>query len=179
MRERLLEILKEKSFKKDVKRILASGRESTYYIDGKITTMDPEGAYLIANIVLEILKAFDVDAIGGYTLGADPIVGAVVGLSYQLRKPIYGFIVRKEPKTHGEMKLIEGPFKRGWKVALIDDVVTTGSSILKAAKAVEEEGAEVALTMAIVDRLEGGRKNLESKGYKFISIFTRKDFGIL
>jgi orotate phosphoribosyltransferase len=177
-KEKLRNILIEKCLRTGVRRILSSGRESNYYIDAKYATMDPEGSYIIAKLILEKLEEYDVDAIGGYTLGADPIVGSVVALSSQTKKPLLGFIVRKEPKTHGEMKLIEGPFRKGLKCLIVDDVITTGSSILKAAKAVEDEGGIVVLTMGIVDRLEGGRENIEKAGYIFQSIFTRKDLGI-
>lgn len=177
-KEKLRSILIEKCVRTGVKRILSSGRESNYYIDAKYATMDPEGAYLIAKLMIEQTRNFEIDAIGGYTLGADPIVGSVVALSSQTDRPLLGFIVRKEPKTHGEMKLIEGPFRKGLKCLIVDDVITTGSSILKAAKAVEEEGGIVVLTMGIVDRLEGGRENIENAGYKFQSLFTRRDLGI-
>lgn len=177
-KEKIRKILIEKCVRKGVKRILSSGRESNYYIDAKYATMDPEGAYLIAKLMLEQISNFDIDAIGGYTLGADPIVGSVVASSYGTERPLLGFIVRKEPKTHGEMKLIEGPFRRGLKCLIVDDVITTGSSILKAVKAVEEEGGIVVLTMGIVDRLEGGRENIEKAGYIFKSLFTKKDLGI-
>ncbi len=177
-KERLRNILIEKCVRTGVKRILSSGRESNYYIDAKYATMDPEGSYIIAKLILDFISNYDIEAIGGYTLGADPIVGSVVAMSSQTERPLLGFIVRKEPKTHGEMKLIEGPFRRGLKCLIVDDVITTGSSILKAAKAVEDEGGIVVLTMGIVDRLEGGRENIEKAGYKFQSLFTRKDLGI-
>lgn len=175
MRKRLLEIIKEKSLQTNVDRVLTSGRTSTYYIDAKMTTLDPEGANLVGQLILDILKPFDIDAIGGYTLGADPIVSVVAALSAETDRPLPAFIVRKEPKKHGERKMIEGPFKQGWKVAVVDDIVTTAGSTFKAIKAVEEEGAEVALALTIVDRLEGGRENLEKSGYRFLSLFTRKD----
>ena len=178
MRERLIELLKEKSVITGVERILTSGRKSSYYIDCKMTTLDPEGANLVGKLILEALEPYQVDAIGGFTLGADPIVSAVATVSYQLGKPLPAFIVRKEPKKHGEQKMIEGPFKTGWKVAIVDDVCTTGGSILKACRAVEEAGGKVILTMTIVDRLEGGRENIEKNGYKFISLLTKKDLGL-
>ena len=148
MRMRLLEIIKEKSLQTNVDRVLTSGRKSTYYIDAKMTTLDPEGAKLVGHMILDILKPY---------------------------RPLPAFIVRKEPKKHGERKMIEGPFQQGWKVAIVDDIVTTAGSTLKAIEAVEEEGGNVALSLTIVDRLEGGRENLEKSGYKFISLFTRKD----
>jgi len=175
LKKELIQLVKEKSLVTNVKRVLASGRVSTYYIDAKMTTLDPVGAFLTAQLILEILKTYDIDAIGGYTLGADPIVSAVAALSAKTARPLPAFIVRKEPKKHGERKMIEGPFKSGWRVAVVDDVVTTGGSTLKACKAVEEEGGQVVLTLTLVDRLEGGRENLEKNGYPFISLLTRDD----
>lgn len=175
LREDLIKIVKEKSLLTNVSRVLTSGRTSNYYIDAKMTTLDPVGASLTARLILDTLKSFDIDAIGGYTLGADPIVSAVAALSAETERPLYAFIVRKEPKKHGERKMIEGPFKKGWKVAVVDDVVTTGGSTLKACQAVEEEGGKVVLALTLVDRLEGGRENLEERGYKFLSLLTRDD----
>jgi len=175
LKEELIKIIKEKSLLTDVKRVLTSGRTSNYYIDAKMTTLDPKGANITARLILDILKDFDVDAIGGYTLGADPMVSAVAVLSVETEQFLPAFIVRKEPKKHGERKMIEGPFQTGWKVAVVDDAVTTGGSTLKACQAVEEEGGEVALTLVLVDRLEGGRENIEKKGYKFVSLLTRED----
>jgi orotate phosphoribosyltransferase len=175
LKKELIKIMKEKSLITNVKRVLTSGRTSNYYIDAKMTTLDPKGANLTARLFLEILKEFDIDAIGGYTLGADPIVSAVAALSVETGRPLPAFIVRKEPKKHGERKMIEGPFETGWKVAVVDDVVTTGSSTLKACQAVEDEGGKVVLALTLVDRLEGGRENLEGQGYRFISLLTRQD----
>ena len=175
LREELKKIIKEKSLQTNVERVLTSGRTSNYYIDCKMTTLDPKGANILGRLILEILKDYDLDAIGGYTLGADPIVSAVAALSAETDRPLPAFIVRKEPKKHGERKMIEGPFKPGWKVCVVDDVVTTAGSTLKACQAVEEEGGIVALTLTIVDRQEGGRENLEAKGYKLISLLTRDE----
>jgi len=175
MKGKYIRLIKEKSLVTNVERVLTSGRTSNYYIDAKMTTLDPLGANLTARLILEALKPFEIDAVGGYTLGADPIVSAVAALSAETDRPLPAFIVRKEPKKHGERKMIEGPFKPGWKVCVIDDVVTTAGSTLKACQAVEEEGGKVVLTLAIVDRQEGGRENLEAKGYKFISLVTRDE----
>lgn len=171
----LIKVIKEKSLITGVQRVLTSGRTSSYYIDAKMTTLDPKGANLTARLILEIIKDFDIDAIGGYTLGADPIVSSVAALSAETDRPLPAFIVRKEPKKHGERKMIEGPFQPGWRVVVVDDVITTGGSTLKACHAVEEEGGKVVLALALVDRLEGGRENLESKGYKVISLISRTD----
>lgn len=175
LKKDLIRLVKEKSLITDVERVLTSGRVSNYYIDAKMTTLDPKGANLTARLFLEVLKSYDIDAIGGYTLGADPIVSAVAALSAETERPLPAFIVRKEPKKHGERKMIEGPFQRGWRVAVVDDVVTTGGSTLKACKAVEEEGGEVVVALTLVDRLEGGRVNLEEQGYTFVSLLTRDD----
>jgi orotate phosphoribosyltransferase len=175
LKKDLIRLVKEKSLVTNVKRVLTSGRESSYYIDAKMTTLHPRGANLTARLFLEVLKSFDIDAIGGYTLGADPIVSAVAALSADTERPLPAFIVRKEPKKHGERKMIEGPFLSGWKVAVVDDVVTTGGSTLKACRAVEEEGGKVVVAVTLVDRLEGGRENLEKQGYTFVSLLTRDD----
>lgn len=174
-RKELLALIKEKSLLTNVSRVLTSGRTSNYYIDAKMTTLHPQGSYLVGKLILEAIAPYEVDAVGGYTLGADPIVSVVAALSAETKRPLPAFIVRKEPKTHGEKKMIEGPFEKGWKVVVVDDVITTGSSTLKACRAVEEEGGKVALALALVDRMEGGRENLEKQGYTFISLFTRKD----
>lgn len=175
LKAELIQVIKEKSLITGVTRVLTSGRTSTYYIDAKMTTLDPKGAQITARLILDVLKEFEVDAIGGYTLGADPIVGAVAALSVDTGRPLPAFIVRKEPKKHGERKMIEGPFKPGWRVVIVDDVVTTGGSTLKACQAVEDEGGKVVLALALVDRLEGGKKNIEEKGYKFVSLITRDE----
>jgi len=175
LKEKLIRILKEKSLLTNVSRVLTSGRTSTYYIDAKMTTLDPSGASVVGRLILDLIKDYEIDAIGGYTLGADPIVSVVSALSAGTERPIPAFIVRKEPKKHGERKMIEGPFEKGWRVLVVDDVVTTGGSTLKACRAVEEEGGKIVLTMCIVDRLEGGRENMEKAGYEFISLVTRDD----
>ena len=139
LKDDLIKVVKEKSLLTNVQRVLTSGRTSNYYIDAKMTTLDPEGAALTARLILDVLKPYDIDAIGGYTLGADPIVSTVAAFSAETERPLPAFIVRKEPKKHGERKMIEGPFQKGWKVAVVDDVVTSGGSTLKACQAVEEE----------------------------------------
>ena len=170
MREKLAELLLKRCIKRG-EFILASGKRSNYYIDARIATLDPEGAHLISELMLEkIFELPRVDAIGGLTLGADPIVSAVVMKSYLKGKPLAGFIVRKKEKDHGTGRRIEGNLQKGWKVVVVDDVVTSGSSLLQAAEAAEAEGAEVVLAMAIVDREEGGAEAISSR-YPFFSIF--------
>ncbi len=172
-RARLLEIIREKSYE-EREVTLTSGRKSTFYIDGKQTTLDPEGAYLVGKIVYEMVKG-KVDAIGGPTLGADPIVAAVALTSYQEGDPITAFIIRKEPKGHGKGLWIEGDktLSKGIRVAIVEDVVTSGGSLLKAIRVAEEHGLEVVQTVALVDREEGGRERLAEEGYTLEAVFTR------
>ena len=174
-RERLYELLKSQSFVfGDF--TLTSGAKSSYYFDGKMVTLCPEGAYLAACLVTDIAAQSEADAIGGPIIGADPIVGAVAAVSFEKGSPIKAFMVRKEPKKHGKKKWIEGPLKEGDKVIIIDDVITTGGSIIDAIKKVEEFGCRVVKVVALVDRLEGGRQNLEKDGYELESLFRADEF---
>jgi orotate phosphoribosyltransferase len=173
----LLELIKKEAiFKGRV--ALASGKESGYYIDMRLITLSPKGAYLIAEIILDLLKDEEIDFLGGLTLGADPICGAISAISYLNGKPTPTFIVRKEAKTHGKRKMIEGPLKKGSRVAIIDDVATTGGSLIKAIKAAENENCEVVKAITIVDREEGARERLSAEGLELISIFNKKDIGV-
>ena len=173
-KSRLLELLKERAVTLGKFR-LSSGKESNYYLDERVVTLLPEGAYLTAKIILDMLKDLEVDAVGGMTVAADPITGAVAAVSYADGSPISGFIVRKERKEHGMGKQVEGPIAKGLKVAVVDGTMTTGRSLLKAIEAVENEGCKVVKVIVLVDRLEGGRENVQSKGYDFAAIFTRDD----
>jgi orotate phosphoribosyltransferase len=175
IKKRLLKLIKEKAlFYQPVK--LSSGKESNYYIDAKQVTLRAEGAYLLARLILDLIKDDDVEAIGGPTIGADPVVGAVIYLSYLTKTPLQGFIVRKDPKKHGMQRYIEGPpLKKGSRVVIIDDVITTGESTLRAAQAVEKMGCQVVKIIVLVDRLEGGRELLEQQGFKLTPLFTRDD----
>ena len=158
--------------------VLSSGEVSNYYFDAKMVTLTAEGAYLVGSIILDIIKDLDVDAIGGLTMGADPIAGSVAALSYETDEPLKAFIVRKEPKKHGKKKWIEGPLVEGDKVIIVDDVVTTGDSIVKAIKSIEDYGCEVVKVISLVDRLEGGYRNLEKHGHTLESLFTAEDFEV-
>ncbi len=156
---------------------LSSGKKSSYYIDGKITTLSAEGAWLVGTLMARALAKDEIAAIGGLTLGADPIVAAVAAMSFQEGRPIQAFIVRKEPKSHGTSRWIEGPaVPRGARVALVDDVITTGASVLKAAeRVVEESGAQVVKVLCVLDRLEGGREAIEKAGYAFHPLVSIKE----
>ena len=178
LKKRLLLLLEKHAFKRG-SFILSSGKRSNYYLDGRIITLTPEGAYLVASIILEKLKGKKIDAIGGPTLGADPIVGAIACLSHLNGRPIKTFIVRKEPKGHGGGRQIEGPqLKKKSKVVIIDDVATTGKALIKAKEALERIGIYADRTIVIVDRCEGAKENLAKAGLKLESIFTIKDFGL-
>jgi len=173
-RSRLLELLKERAVVLG-KVKLSSGKESDYYLDERIVTLSPEGAYLTAKIILDMLKDVEVDAVGGPTIAADPIVGAIAAVSYAEGRPVAGFMVRKEPKGHGMGKQVEGPIKKGSKVAIIDGTMTTGGSVLNAIDAVEKMGCQVARVILLIDRLEGGRDKIQRRGYDFAAVFTKND----
>ena len=175
LEQRLLENIKEKALELETTRTLSSGKVSTFYIDGKQVTLDPEGAFLTAQVLFGALKSVNFDAVGGLTLGADPIVASLAFLSYLNEKPMNTFIVRKEPKTHGTMKLIEGKLSKGDRVVIVDDVATTGNSILRAIDAVRQEDCEIAKIIVLVDRQEGAKERFKNLGYDFEPIFTKED----
>ena len=167
---------------------LASGRKSKYYCDSKQITLHAEGLRLVAQGMFDIIRSMvdgggggrGFDAVGGMSLGADPIVGGV--LTVMAEQPsgwndFVGFIVRKEAKDHGTQKFIEGPLEAGTSCIIVEDVVTTGGSSLKAIERVEAHGCSVAGVIAILDRMEGGRENFESKGYPMHALFDITDFG--
>lgn len=157
---------------------LASGAKSKYYIDCRDVTLQSKGAALIGRAILDLLADEPIDAVGGMTLGADPILSAVLTLAGVDGRPMRGFIVRKEPKDHGTGKLVEGPLKPGDRVAIVEDVSTTGGSALKAARAAEAAGARVEHIICVLDRLSGGREAFESAGYRFTPLVTIRDLGI-
>jgi len=175
LKKRLREILLKKSVVKDREFTLASGKTSNFYCDARVTTLDPEGATLCGKIFLQMLSEFRVDSVGGYSIGADPIVTAIAVLSHLEKRPLPAFIIRKEEKSHGTRKSIEGNFHPGDRVALFDDVITSGGSIIKGAEQVEAHGGKVEVIMAVLDRQEGGRETIESRGYRFLTIFTKQD----
>jgi orotate phosphoribosyltransferase len=177
-RARLAELIKEHALRfGDF--TLASGQKSTYFIDGKLVTLQSEGAYCLARCILDMIGKSDVEAVGGMTIGADPIAGAVVALAGAANRPLLGFLVRKHPKDHGTRKQVEGPLPDGVKVIMLEDVVTTGGSTLDAIEAMEREvDAEVLGVIAMVDRLQGAEENLAAKGYKLQSVFTIAELGV-
>jgi len=170
-RTRLKSLILEKALKRG-HFILASGAESNYYLDIRTVSMDPEGAYLIANLVINALMGDAVAAVGGPVLGAVPIVGAITAESFRRGRPIPGFVVRKEAKAHGTGQLIEGIFPTGQPVALVEDVVTSAGSVLKAIDAVEAAGSRVVRVVCVVDRAGGGREAILARGIAFTPLFA-------
>ncbi len=152
--------------------ILTSGRKSDYYIDARQTTLRPRGAFLAAKLLLEELKSSPVDAIGGPTTAADPVIGALMAVASLESTPLVGFQVRKEAKSHGMQRSIEGPLQPGMRVSVFDDTVTTGGSLKHAIEQVEASQCTVVKAYALVDRQEGARENFARWGYPFHAIFT-------
>lgn len=178
-RERLIELLQRDALKRGTF-TLASGRTSHYYVDGRRLTLSAEGAALIGAGVLELLAAeFKVDAVGGLTMGADPIVGATLALASAAGLGhLRGFLVRKEAKGHGTGKLVEGPLEPGSTVAIVDDVATTGGSSLQAVDAVRVMDCKVAVVIAVLDRLEGAAAAFTAKSLPFRALLTIRDLGV-
>jgi orotate phosphoribosyltransferase len=178
-RARLLELLRQLSFERRTV-TLASGKESDFYIDCKRTALTAEGHVLVGRCLLAEVLAVQplVRAVGGLTLGADPIASAIALTSSLQGHPVDAFIVRKEPKGHGTGQWIEGrkTIPDGSRVIVLEDVVTTGGSALKAIERCRAERLEVVACLALVDRLEGGRQAIEASGVPLRSLFTRKDF---
>ncbi len=179
---RLLELLKRKSvFHGDF--LLASGGRSPFYIDCKLTTLDPIGASLVGEVMYELIasaareRGLKLDGVGGLTMGADPMALAIGMRSAVVapEQPLQVFSVRKSPKSHGQLKLVEGNFSAGNHVAVLDDVVTRGESTLKAIDAVEQSGGHVDLVAMLVDREEGGRQKIIERGYPTVSVFGRSE----
>ncbi len=158
---------------------LASGRNSHYYVDGRKVTLSAEGAALIGAGILEQLADLPtLSAIGGLTMGADPIVGATLAVAGIKGSHLRGFLVRKEAKGHGTGQLVEGPLHSGETVVIVDDVATTGGSSLQAVSAVEAMGGKVARVIVVLDRLEGAAQAFASRGLEFIALLTIQDLGV-
>lgn len=178
LKDKLFHLLNKEALKKG-DFTLSSGKKSNYYLDGRVITLTPEGAYLVASIILILCKDKDITAIGGPTLGADPIVGALGVAGYIKGVPIKTFIVRKSTKGHGTQRQIEGPeLKKGEKVLLVDDVATTGKALIEAKEALSRSGIICDSAIVIVDRCEGAKENLKTAGLRLESIFTIRDFGL-
>jgi orotate phosphoribosyltransferase len=169
-RERLLELFREYGVLRG-EFALASGMKSSYYFDGRMVTLLPEGAYLVGKEIFKLV-AGKVDAVGGLSLGADPMVTAVAVVSYLEGKSIPAFIVRSARKLHGTQKRIEGHLPEGGRVAIVEDVITTGGSVFNAIEAVEAEGCQVVKVIALLDRNQGGSVELNKRGYDFSALLS-------
>jgi orotate phosphoribosyltransferase len=179
---RLIRLIEEKSLGRGPEISLASGRTSTFYFDMKPTIFDPEGASLIARLLLERLHELGADYVGGLEMGAVPLVGCVCQASHENGPPIPGFFVRKQPKDHGTGRTIEGipgsDEVRGMRAVLVEDVTTTGGSVLKAVDAARAAGLVVGHVVTVVDRLEGAREILAGHDIELVALTTAGDFGI-
>lgn len=173
-------ILKQLLAEKSVKRgsfVLASGKQSDIYVDARLTTMSPEGMVVIGSLALSAIsdRGWKPDSIGGLTMGADPVTFAISHTSAIQQMPIRAFSVRKEAKTHGTGNRIEGPFQKGDRVVVIEDVITTGKSALQAIDAVEASGGKILGVLAVVDRQDGGREAIRTRGYEVTTLTTIAD----
>ena len=175
----LIDLLKRESLRTGTF-TLASGRSSHYYVDGRKVTLSADGAVLIGSGVLaHLLDLPQVNAIGGLTMGADPIVGATLPLAFLAnRRDLKGFLVRKEAKGHGTGRLVEGPIEPGMNVVIVDDVATTGGSSLQAVDAVQAMGCTVVRVIAVLDRLEGAAEAFAARGLDFKALVTIRDLGV-
>jgi orotate phosphoribosyltransferase len=172
-RDTLVRLLAERSVRHG-RFTLSSGRESSHYVDARLTTMSPEGLAIIGALGLAAIRdrGWPADAVGGLTLGADPVAYAIALASVNAPPLVRAFTVRKEAKQHGTGRLIEGPLREGDRVVVIEDVITTGGSALRAADAVQRFGAQVTGMLAVVDREEGGRAVLEQRGFTVECLVT-------
>lgn len=180
--QELLEILKKYSWmERDQEFTLVSGRKSRFYIDARATTLRPDGARLVGELIYSLLADTGVSAVGGMATAAIPMVTAVAMASAGKPHPLPAFYVREETKEHGTQKRIEGAFpsQRGASVAMLEDTITTGGSLLRAIQAVEEEGAKVAQVVVLVDRHEGGCERLRAVGYQVVTLFDMDAAGQL
>ena len=178
-RAELFELIRTRSFGRG-KIMLASGRESDYYIDMRPTTVHPAGATCVGELIVDALEGLSVDFVGGREMGAVPIATAAAIASHRRGRDIGAFFVRKKPKDHGAKKLVEGLPKgetlRGKNVVVVEDVTTTGGSALQAVAALREEGANIVLVLTIVDRLEGAKENFDAEKLEFRALYTADEF---
>ncbi len=176
MKQKLLALLKKEAFIRQ-KIVLSSGKIGHYYIDVRKVSLSPQGIYLISRLVFDRVRDESVSAVGGPTLGADPIVSGICLLAHRHKVKLKGFLIRKAPKKHGRQKLIEGPFLSARdKAVVIDDVATSGSSLIKAIEVLKAEKVKVVKAICVVDREEGAKQNLSRLGVPLVSLFRKSDF---
>jgi orotate phosphoribosyltransferase len=178
-RDALIDLLRSESLQLG-EFTLASGKKASYYLDCRNITLHPQGANLIAEGMLDVMRQSGPlpDAVGGMAIGADPITASIVTLAGQQNLPMKGFMVRKEPKGHGTGKQIEGPVSPGQRVVIVEDVITSGGSALKAVDVAIDFGLKVERVIAIIDRLAGGEAAFAAKGIPLTTLTTIRDFGI-
>ena len=176
LKRRLARLLVEKSYREG-DFVLASGRRSDYYFDCRVTALHAEGSWLIGTLFNHMLREMDIKGVGGMTMGADPLVAATTVISHEQGRPLHGLLVRKEAKGHGTGQYVEGlgNFSTGDRVAMLEDVVTTGGSLLKACDRIRDAGLSIVAVCAILDREEGGREKLREAGYDLLALFTRAE----
>ena len=175
-RNELYSLLKTQAFSRG-KFILSSGKESNFYLDARLVTLSAAGAYLTARIMLDMIDKDRPHAIGGPTLGADPMVGAIASLSHQAGRPINTFIIRKQPKAHGKQQQVEGPLlKEGASVVIIDDVATTGKAFVESIEVLQKMNIKILKAICIIDRGEGATEALAKYKVPLKSIFTIAEF---
>ncbi len=179
-RARLVDIIKARSFQSGTSIKLVSGRTTSYYFNMKPTALHPEGGSLIANLLLDAVQDVEADYIGGLEMGAVPLATAASVVSHDRGRPLPAFFVRKAAKDHGTQSLVEGlapgESLKGKRVIIVEDVTTTGGSAMKAVEAVRDEGAQVAVVVTVVDRLEGATENFAAVGLPFRTLLTVEDF---
>jgi orotate phosphoribosyltransferase len=176
-RARLIELFRQHALKfGDF--TLASGQKSTYYLDGRLITLHAEGLRLIAEGILERLEGVDFAAVGGMSIGADPIVGGVLTVAAERKRPLVGFLVRKQAKEHGTRRAVEGPVQPGTNVVIVEDVITTGGSALEAIDRISELGCRVTCVVGVCDRLQGAATALAARGVAYHALLTIRDLGI-
>jgi orotate phosphoribosyltransferase len=178
-RDALLELIRSESLRRG-DFTLASGKKASYYLDCRNVTLHPQGANLVAAGMLDAIRAAGdlPDAVGGMAIGADPITASIITVAGQQGLPLKGFMVRKEAKGHGTGKQIEGPVVAGQRVVIVEDVITSGGSALRAVDAAREFGLVVERVVAIIDRLAGGEEAFKAKGLELVTLTTIRDFGI-
>lgn len=175
LRNKLFMLLKERAFRRG-RIVLASGRESDFYFDMKPAMLDPDGAALLAELILQAIQGVDADCIGGLEMGAVPLIAPVAMKSPDFGRHLPGFFVRKAVKDHGTKKRIDGADIAGKTVVILEDVTTTGGSAMDAVKAVQDAGAKVALVLSILDRGEGAAELYAKAGVPFKSLFRAEEF---
>jgi orotate phosphoribosyltransferase len=178
-RDALLELIRSESLRRG-DFTLASGKKASYYLDCRNVTLHPQGANLVAAGMLDAIRAAGdlPDAVGGMAIGADPITASIITVAGQQGLPLKGFMVRKEAKGHGTGKQVEGPVVAGQRVVIVEDVITSGGSALRAVDAAREFGLVVERVVAIIDRLAGGEEAFKAKGLELVTLTTIRDFGI-